>query len=180
MWSLNCFSSEKMSGEDDNGREISAEGYGLRQFVVSCSRAGLWSNSPSLDGPAPLGFQCKVIGGKVHYGSGLPRPAWMEDQLRFKLIMKEVSVKNTRLQLYGPLSAVSSDGWDGVGSSNSSGNMTDQPSNEVTSQSSKVAENFSHIASAFQYVEDLAHIRPTLRLPGPQEDYEIIPCQPSN
>ena len=82
----------------------------------------------------------------------------MEDQLRFELIMKEVSVKNTRIQLYGPLSSISSDGWDGVGSSNSSENMTDRPSNEATSQSSNMAENLSHIASAFQSIEDVARI----------------------
>ena len=53
-----------MSGEDDNSRENGAERYGLRQFVVSSSQAKLGSNSPSLDGPAPLGYQCKVIGEK--------------------------------------------------------------------------------------------------------------------
>ena len=82
----------------------------------------------------------------------------MENQLRFELIMKEVNVKNTQLQLYGLLYLVSSEGWDNVGSSNSSGNMTDQPFEEATSQSSNMAENFAHIASVFQSAEDLALI----------------------
>ena len=56
-------------------------GYVSRQFDVSSSQAGLGSNSSLLDGSAPLGCQCKVIGRKVHYGLRLPKPAWMEDQL---------------------------------------------------------------------------------------------------
>ena len=35
----------------------------------------------------------------------------MEDQLRFELVTKEASVRNARLQLDGPLSPISSDGW---------------------------------------------------------------------
>ena len=53
--------------------------------------------------------------------------------------------------------------------------MTDRPSKEATSQSSNVAKNFAHIASVFRSAEALAHIQPTLRLPDPQEDYELLP-----
>ena len=56
----------------------------------------------------------------------------------------------------------------------------DRPSKEVTSHSSDMAENFSHIPSILQTMEDLARIRPLLRLPDPPEDYEILPCSSSD
>ena len=43
-----------------------------------------------------------------------------------------------------------------------------------------MAENLSHIASAFQSIEDIARIRPSLRLPDLEEDYEILLCRLSN
>ena len=89
-----------------------------------------------------LGCQCEVIRGKMYYGLGLPRPAWMKDQLWFELIMEEMKVINARLQLYGPLSPVSSNGWDGVGSSSSSVGMADWPFEESTSKSSNIAKSF--------------------------------------
>lgn len=49
----------------------------------------------------------------------------MEDQLRFESIMKEINVKSAQLQLYRPLSSVSSVGWDSVGSSSILGYMED-------------------------------------------------------
>ena len=57
----------------------------------------------------------------------------MEDQTRFELIMEEIKVINARLQLNGPLSPVSSYGWNGVGSSSSLGDMVDRPPKDVTS-----------------------------------------------
>ena len=47
-----------------------------RCFYVSGPWVGLGSNAPSLYRPASvLGCQCKVNGGKVYYGLGLPRLA---------------------------------------------------------------------------------------------------------
>ena len=92
----------------------------------------------------------------------------MEDQLRFELIIKEVSVKNARLQLYGPLSPISSDGWDSVGSLSLYGNMVDHPSEEVTSQSSTEVESLTQIASIFRSAKDLTHVQYTMCLPDPR------------
>ena len=100
----------------------------------------------------------------------------MKDQLRFHLTMKEVHAKNERLQLYGPLSPISSNGWDSVGSSSISRYMMDRPSKEATSQSFDTVENFTHIASVFRSAKNLARIRPSLHLPDPLKYYEFLPC----
>ena len=96
--------------------------------------AGFRPDDATLDGlTAMLGCRSKVIRGKVYYGLGLPRPAWMEDQVQFEQIIAEIKVIDARLQLYGPLSPVSFDGWDDVGSSNSLGSMADRPFEQATS-----------------------------------------------
>ena len=120
------------------------EGCGSKQFDVLSSWVELRSSSLSLDRSAPsLGCQCKVIGGTVYYGPSLPKLAWIEDQLQFELIIKEVSIRNARLQLYQLLSLVSSDGWDDAGSTSSFGDMSDQPFEKGTSQSSNTTESIS-------------------------------------
>lgn len=53
-----------MSEKDDGGRENSVEDHSSRKLDVLDSRVGLGFSSPPLDGLAPLGCQCKVIGGK--------------------------------------------------------------------------------------------------------------------
>ena len=57
--------------------------------------------------------------------------------------MKEVNVRNARLQLHGPLSLISFDRWDSVGSSSILENMVDRPSEEATSQSFDAVDSFA-------------------------------------
>lgn len=103
----------------------------------------------------------------------------MEDQIGFELVMERMKVINDWLQLYGPLSPPSSDGWDGVGSSSSSGGITDRLSEEATLQSLDVMESMTQVASIFQFAEDLAQIQPSLNLPKDLRDYELVAYDPS-
>ena len=67
---------KKISMEDSDSRKNSVKDHDPRQFDVLSSQTKFGSDSPSLDRLTPsLGCQCKVIGRKVYYGLGIPRPA---------------------------------------------------------------------------------------------------------
>ena len=90
--------------------------------------------------------------------------------------MRMTKVINDQLQLYDPLSPLSSNGWDSVGSSNSSKFIRNRLSKEATSQSSDTIDGVGQIISTFQSTKDLDHIHPSLHLCGSSKDYKLLAC----
>ena len=66
---------------------VTTRGFGVEGRDL---RVGLrWAKSLCHGLPPEVGCCQKIIRDKVYYRQGLPKLAWMEDQVRFKLVMEK-------------------------------------------------------------------------------------------